>query len=245
MNNVVHINELPHMLSGNEIFSFLDLKSIAILKRALASFTMQRTFRSLIKLLPAIQMNIKLPKEMKKLCWFKQRQCRVAQATVYLHAMETELAYVEIDLIDKIDLFVSESTTLDQNLQIPESFCTKISRVISGECDGVVMKMLLVRLMSIRNLHHIFLRCAIEAWFADMLRELHKAGSVDIEHINLQTLEHFTDRTMYAIAECCPKLLLFQSINSFGGSDAHFPRNSIRASPASYRALLPAMDPYT
>ena len=197
-----YINELPHMLSGNVIFSFLDLKSIAILERALASFTMQRTFRSLIKLMPAIKMNITLPKEMKKLCWFKQRQCRVAQATVYLHTMVTELTHVEIDLIDKIELVVGEATTLDQILQIPGRFCTKISRFFSGECDGVVMKMLLVRLMPIRNLRHIFLGCAIEAWFADMLRELHKENSIDIEHINLYTLEHFSDRTMHDRHSC-------------------------------------------
>ena len=211
-----YINELPQIISGNLIFGFLDLKSIAILERALAGSKMQRTFRNLLKFLPTIKINLKLPQECKTLKWLNKRQCRILEATVHWNMMETELAHLEIDLIDEIVLHVDNAATLNQILIIPENFCIKISRVLSNEWDGAVIKVLLVRLIPMRKLRRILLCCDIEAWFADMLRELFTKGSIDIEYIEFNTQEYISDRTMKAIVECCPKLLSFQSQHSYG-----------------------------
>ena len=150
---------------------------------------------------------------MKKLIWFHNRQCRISKAIVYLDKMEAEMAHLEIDLIDEIVLHVGDATTLNQILKIQEHFCAKIDRLTSNKWDDAVIKVLLVRLLPMRKLRSILLFCNIEAWFAEMLRELH---IVDVEHIDLCAIEHISDNTMHAIAECCPELLSFKSDNSRG-----------------------------
>ena len=203
--------ELPTALIVDHIFRFLNLKSIALLERALTSPDKLATFHSFLELCPAFEGTVYVSTQMSKMRWLQKRRCRIAKGVIYLEQLK---AAVDVDQIDELTLYVRKRLIPNQIDMLSDVAYKNISQVdISvDDQDRSIMLELFSRLKNIRTLSA---PGNIDDWIEDALNS--STNSTSLESI---TLKHIptSQTTVAAIVKHCPNLL---SLEVFRFADTH------------------------
>ena len=203
-----YIKELSSVVVGQKILSFLDLKSIVWLERALASNTMQQTLRSFLLFVPTIQYSIQIPQQLRRLKWFQLHKCRISQGSVYLNKLTNAF---DLESIENITLFVDGEVNPNTIPLLSDMTSENISEVCFNceDIDIVIAEGLFARL---KNLRYLEITCEECNWITAAMRGLQSAVGVGnailLEKIGLEFMpEYLPDSAVAAIAKSCPRLL--------------------------------------
>ena len=208
-----YIKELPADLVGQKILSFLDLKSIVLLERALTCPVRLSTLHSFIRIAPSFSGNVTIPNDFNKWKWLKKRNCRITEGVVNLNMLTDA---VDVDLIDKLALLVMLlSTSLPTNIEklysnAYEKCCTLEVFVLYEDLFSMV-----VLLSQLKNIRKMSVDCLTTIdWFASALL-----------YVNITALEEITftcfstsQSAVIAIAKNCPNLKLL-TMSSFANTN--------------------------
>ena len=198
-----YIKEMPADLVGQKILSFLDIKSIALLERALTSTVRLSTLHSFLKFSPTLSGSVSVPRQFNKLKWLQDRHCRIAEGVVCLQELK---AVVDFYLFDEITLHIKYRILPKQIEMLSIAAYNKCFKVIIDvDQDSVTMLKLFSRL---KNMHAFSAKGYHDNWMRDALGCGNRTG---LQHITLfSSSSRISHRTVTAIAKHCPNL---QSLN--------------------------------
>ena len=191
--------ELPTALIVDHIFRFLNLKSVALLERALTSPDRLTTLHSFLELCPAFEGTVYVSTQMSKMRWLQKRRCRIAKGVIYLEQLK---AAVDVDQIDELTLYVRKRLIPNQIDMLSDVAYKNISKVdISvDDQDRSIMLKLFSRLKNMRTLSATG---NIDDWIEDALNSTDRTALEKITFNDFPT----SHTTVAAIVKHCPNLL--------------------------------------
>ena len=194
--------ELPAELVGQKVLSFLDLKSIVLLERALTTTKKMSTLHSFLKISPAFAGSVLIPNDASKFKWLQVRHCRITQGVINLDKLE---APFDVDVINELTL-----CGLDQDRNISNKI-GMISNKAFEKCKKVALNgttqdlATIVELFSrLQNMRTLITDCFIDDWFEDALNNT--TSGTTLERITFNDFPTSLT-TVAAIVKHCPNLL--------------------------------------
>ena len=198
------LKELTPSFVGLEIFSFLDLKSIVILERALAGQLLQQTFKTFLIFTPTFNNKIKIPPEGKKYKWLQDRQCRIMKGTVW-----SNMITADYDSIDQIKFRINSTINMNTIDYLSDKTYQNITEIVIYEAnqDVLIIETLFFRM---KNIHTMKVLRSIDNWIETALNS--NIG-VSLQHLSFGNIR-ITQSIVVIIAQNCPKLLMLK-VNKF------------------------------
>ena len=196
------LNHLPHILVGQHILSYLDLKSVVKLETALTRAGEIQILHSFLSYFSKAVMKVHIPEEMSKLKWLQSHVFPITRVIVYLDKINDTFETNMINEIELVDNCLISSTTINF---LPNNIYEKIIYIcFKHEQDVHLMEELFSRLC---NLRELTVGCRPNGWIQNALQALHRESNnnVLIENLNICTY-NLRYGSVAEIAKYCPKL---------------------------------------
>ena len=203
-----YLNLLPPIIVGQVILTFLDLKALVQLERALADPSSTIIFRALLKFTPKLENTIVLPKQKELLQWLYDRECKITKANLCLHKITTTL---NLECIDEIKLCIEGEVDSNMLDLISAIHYEKIVELFI-ECGNQDVEIMEELFSLLKNLQIIETHCETDEWLSNAFYNLHEDNNC-IHTIKLHRNWNITDDDINTIVECCPNLLTLRVIS--------------------------------
>ena len=178
--------------------SFLDLKSIALLERALTSLNRLSTLHSFLEIAPTFPGSVLLPKQLNKWKWLQNCRCHIAEGIVCLEKME---APMDVDLIDEITLYIKHRILPKQiemlSIEAYEK-CIKVEIHNVDQDSGIIVELF----SRLKNMRTLIADGPMDTWIELILKFTDRIALESIVLYRLLTSQSL----VIAIAKHCPNL---------------------------------------
>ena len=195
------LKEVPSVLAGQSILTFLDLESIVRLETSLSSNEQIRILRSFLSYLTKFNIEIQIPQDMSKLKWLQAHDFPIKRAIVHLDMIN---ANFETNMIQEIELMDNTHTITNDALEyLPNSCFLKVVSIYFDKTqDSGLMEELFSRFHNLRELN---VRCRPDGWILSVLQGLYLRHNILVEKIIIIWFEE-TYQSIVEMVKCCPKL---------------------------------------
>ena len=196
------VKQLPPILVGQSIFSFLNLKSIVVLETALVCSARRQTLYVFLSFFSKVHMEVDIPSQMNKLKWLQAHEFPITKCFVHLDMIKNKFEAIMINEIILVSDSIIARSALDYLL---DSFYERVVNIrFQNIQDSCLMEELFSRL---HNLRALWVSCKPDGWILPALRRLHREtkNNVLIERIEMLPYE-LSIQSIAEIVKYCPQL---------------------------------------
>ena len=195
---------------GENIFNYLDLKSIVRFETALAGIQQIQCFRFFLSHYTKVDEEIVIPKEMSKLKWLQAHNFPISKAIVHLDKLNSTF---ETKMINKLKLVDNDCIITSTAINyLPDNCYEKIDSVYFNyyyQQDVNIMEELFSRL---HNIIELSVLCRPDGWIKNALQRLYTEtnNNILIETVIMGAYD-ILEGSIMEIAKKCPKMKLFSA----------------------------------
>ena len=193
---------IPSILVGQGIFSFLNVESIVRLETAVASSERVLALRSFLSYFTKEDIIVNIPNETSKLKWLQTHGIQITKVTVNLNKI---YAIFDANMINEIALVGNGYIDSSILTNLPDSCYEKVVSIFFY--DDLNEELMEELFSCLHNLREVTVNCrhdVWDGWLLSALRRLHREtnNNVLIEKVHINTSE----ASVVEIAKYCPKL---------------------------------------